>query len=61
MVDTARIGKGIGQFVGVSLPSLFLVIWTLDAPLVPGADVFLISLAQVIFIAVFIGYLFKKG
>lgn len=60
MVDGTRIGKGIGQFVAVSLPSLFMVIWTIDAALVPGADVFLIALAQVLFIGIFISYLYRK-
>jgi len=46
-------GKRIGQFLGVALPSLFMLVWTLDAALVPGADVFLVALVQVVFIAVF--------
>lgn len=60
MVDTKRTGKGIGQFVAVALPSLFILVWTLDAALVPGADVFLVALAQVLFIGVFVGYLYWK-
>lgn len=60
MVDTKRVGKGIGQFVAVALPSLFILLWTIDAALVPGADVFLVALVQVIFIAVFVGYLYRK-
>lgn len=45
--------KQIGQFVGVALPSLFMLLWTVDAALVAGADVFLLALIQVGFIAVF--------
>ena len=51
------ISKRVGQFIAVSLPSLFVLIWTLDAPLVPGADVFVLALLQVVFIAGFLGYL----
>lgn len=60
MVDANRVAKGLGQFIAVSLPSLFVLLWTLDAALVPGADVFIIALLQVIFIAVYIGYLSRK-
>ncbi|WP_254861977.1 hypothetical protein [Halovivax gelatinilyticus] len=45
--------KRIGQFVAVALPSLFMLLWTLDAALVLGEDVFVIALLQVVFIAVF--------
>lgn len=61
MVDTARIGKAVGQFILVSLPSLFTLFWTLDAAIVPGADVFIISLIQVIFIAILFGYRYRKS
>lgn len=60
MVEMKRAGKGIGQFIAIALPSLFTLVWTLDAALVPGADVFLVALVQVVFIAVFIGYLYRK-
>lgn len=48
--------KALGMFVGVSLPSLFMLLVSLDAPLVAGSDVFLISFLQVIFIGAFMGY-----
>lgn len=53
--------KAVAAFVGVSLPSLFMLLISLDAPLIAGADVFLISLLQVVFIAVFIGYVNMKA
>jgi len=53
--------KAIGLFAGVSLPSLFLLLISLDAPLLAGTDVFVISLLQVVFIAVFIGYAYRKA
>lgn len=58
MVNAKRLGKGIGQFVIVSLPTLFTLFWTLDALLVPGSDVFIIALLQAVFIAVYIGYVY---
>lgn len=45
--------KYIGQFVGVSLPTLFLLLWSVDAVLMVGQDVFLIALVQFIVLAVF--------
>lgn len=44
----------IGQLLVVGLPSWVTLLFTVDAPLVPGADVFLITLAQVLFLVVFI-------
>lgn len=32
--------KYIAQFIGVSLPTLFLILWSVDAPLMLGEDVF---------------------
>lgn len=51
------VSRGFGQFFAVGLPSLFILLWTLDAPLVPGADVFVIALIQVLFLAVFIAWI----
>ncbi len=48
--------KGIGQLVVVAIPTLFMLIWTIDAPLVPGADVFLLALVQLVFIIGFFVY-----
>lgn len=48
--------KGVAQIIGVGLPSWLILVWTANAPLVPGADVFLIALVQVLFIAGFIGW-----
>lgn len=62
MVDMTTIGKGIGQFAIVALPALFMLVWTFDALLVPGADVFIVALIQIVFITVFIGYVnWKRG
>lgn len=55
-----RVVKAIGQFVIVALPSLFILLWTLDAALVPAADVFIITLVQTLFIAIFIGYIYWR-
>lgn len=60
MVKAKRIGNGIGQFILVSLPSSFTVVWTIDAALVPGADVFVLALVQAIFIGVFMAYRSRK-
>lgn len=60
MVNTTQIGKAIGQFVIVALPALFMLLWTLDAALVPGADVFIIAFIQVLFIGIYIGYQYRK-
>ena len=53
--------KALGMFTGVSLPSLFMLLLSVDAPLVAGTDVFLISFLQVVFIGVFIGYAYRKA
>lgn len=53
--------SALGMFVGVSLPSLFMLLVSVDAPLVLGRDVFLISLLQVVFIGVFIAYAYRKA
>ncbi len=53
--------KALGMFTGVSLPSLFLLLLSVDAPLVAGTDVFLFSLLQVVFIGAFIGYAYRKA
>lgn len=45
--------KYIGQFIGVILPTLFLLLWSIDAALMVGQDVFLIALVQFIVFAVF--------
>lgn len=45
--------KMLGVFVLVSLPSLFLLLLTADAPLIAGADAFVVSLVQVLFIGAF--------
>lgn len=45
--------KRIGQFVAVTLPTLFLVVWSADALLLVAEDVFLISLLQLLAFAVF--------
>lgn len=45
--------RDMATFVGVALPSLFMVLWSLDALLLVAEDVFLISALQVIFIAVY--------
>ena len=36
--------RALGMFAGVSLPSLFMLLVSFDAPLVAGTDVFLFSL-----------------
>ena len=53
--------RAIGLFTGVSLPSVFMLLLSVDAPLVAGTDVFLISFLQVVFIGVFIGYAYRKA
>jgi hypothetical protein len=53
--------RAIGLFTGVSFPSLFMLLLSVDAPLVAGTDVFLISFLQVVFIGVFIGYAYRKA
>ena len=53
--------KALGMFTGVSLPSLFMLLLSVDAPLVAGTDVFIISLLQVVFIGAFIGYAYRKA
>ena len=53
--------KALGIFTGVSLPSLFMLLLSVDAPLVTGTDVFIISLLQVVFIGAFIGYAYRKA
>lgn len=60
MVSAMRIVKAIVQFVIVALPSLFILLWTLDAALVPGADVFIITAVQTLFIAIFIVYIYWR-
>lgn len=52
---------GIGQLLVVGLPSWIILLFTVDAPLVPGADVFLITLAQVLFLVVFIAWVRWRG
>lgn len=61
MVDSIRLGKAIGQLILVALPTLFVLLWTLDAALVPGADVFIIAVIQLLFIVVYIGYNYRKS
>lgn len=61
MPNVTRIGKGLGQVVVVSLPALFMLLWTLDAALVPGADVFIVALIQLIFIAIYVGYIYWQA
>lgn len=61
MVNTTRLGKAIGQLILVALPTLFVLLWTLDAALVPGADVFIIAAIQLLFIVVYVGYNYRKG
>jgi len=53
--------RALGMFAGVSLPSLFMLLVSFDAPLVAGTDVFLFSLLQVVFIGAFIGYAYRKA
>jgi hypothetical protein len=53
--------KALGMFTGISLPSLLMLLLSVDAPLVAGTDVFLISFLQVVFIGVFIGYAYRKA
>jgi hypothetical protein len=53
--------KALGIFTGVSLPSLFMLLLSVDAPLIAGTDVFIISLLQVVFIGAFIGYAYRKA
>lgn len=45
--------KYIGQFVGVALPTLFLILWSGDAVLLVAEDVFLVALLQLVIFAVF--------
>lgn len=45
--------KYIGQFMGVSLPTIFLLLWSLDAPLMVGQDVFLVAVIQFVVLAGF--------
>lgn len=61
MVNATRLGKTIGQFILVALPTLFMLLWTLNAALVPGADVFIIAAIQLVFIVIYIGYNYRKG
>jgi len=49
-------GKSVLGFVVVALPSLVLMLFTLDAALIPGADAFVFGLVQVIFVAVYFTY-----
>lgn len=60
MVNIMRVMKAIAQFVIVALPCLFILFWTLEAALVPGADVFFITLIQTLFIAIFIAYVYWR-
>ena len=53
--------RAIGLFTGVSLPSLFMLLLSVDAPLVTGTDVFVASFIQVLFIGAFIGYAYRKS
>lgn len=45
------------MFTDVSLPSLFILLLSVDAPLVAGTEVFLISFIQVLFI----GYAYRQA
>lgn len=45
--------RTIGTFVGVSLPTILLLLWSVDAALMVGTDVFIIALLQFIFLAVY--------
>jgi len=54
-------GKRVGLYVLVALPTLFMLIWTVDAALIPGADVFVIAAIQLIALVVFFGYLERKS
>jgi len=47
-------GKSVVKFIGVSLPSLFLFVWSLDALLLVAKDVFLISIVQLLFIGAYV-------
>lgn len=49
MVNT----KHIGQFVGVALPTIFLLLWSVDAVLMAGQDVFLLAVIQFVILAGF--------
>lgn len=53
--------KGIIGYFVVALPTLFMLVWTIDAALVPGADVFFVALAQAIFLAGLFVYLWRRG
>ncbi len=53
--------KILAIFVGVSLPSLFMLLWSADSLLLVAEDVFLVSLLQVAFIGVFIFYGFRQA
>lgn len=48
--------RRFGLFILVSLPSLFMLLFTVDAALIAAADAFIFSLIQVIFIGVYFGY-----
>ena len=61
MVNGKRIGKAIGLFILVTLPTLFTLLWTLEAALVPGADVFIIAAIQLIFFTIYFGYRYRQG
>jgi len=54
-------GKRFGGYLLVALPTLFMLIWTVGAALVPGADVFVIAAIQLITLVVFFGYLERKS
>jgi len=53
--------KTIGKFVAVSSPTIFLLIWSFDAPLMVGADVFIIALLQFIFLGVYMGLSYRSS
>lgn len=53
--------KAIGQVIVVGLPSLFMLLWTFDAALVPGSDVFVITLIQFLFIIVFVAWIARSS
>jgi hypothetical protein len=38
-----------------------MLLLSVDAPLIAGTDVFIISLLQVVFIGAFIGYAYRKA
>ena len=53
--------KGIIGYIVVALPTLFMLVWTIDAALVPGADVFIVAFAQALFLAGLFLYLWRRG